>query len=94
MANPNPTAGILRPPIINISTDVEQNRVTQETITRICAEQCRIAIREYLNPSAEIAGSDQTIEARYANNLTDLDKVPDVVRSLREFSGNPSEYSS
>lgn len=72
----------------------DQNRLMQETIARICAEQCQIAIRQYFNPSSDISGVDQAIEARYSNDLSDLDKVPDVVRSLREFSGNPAEFSS
>ncbi|CAD7000988.1 unnamed protein product [Ceratitis capitata] len=38
--------------------------------------------------------TDQIIEERFRDNLTDMDKVPDVVRSLREFGGNPAEYSS
>ena len=38
--------------------------------------------------------TDQTIDERYLDNLTDMGKVPDVVRSLREANGNPSEFSS
>lgn len=66
----------------------------EETIARICAQQCQIAIRQLLRRNEDIAGFDQIIEDRYVNNLSDLDKVPDVVRSLREFSGNASEFSS
>ena len=27
-------------------------------------------------------------------DLTDLDKIPDIVRTIREFKGNPTEFSS
>ncbi len=26
--------------------------------------------------------------------MSEMDKIPDIVRSLREFSGNDSEFSS
>lgn len=38
--------------------------------------------------------SDETIDARHAQNLDGLDKIPDVVKSLRDFSGNPGEFGS
>jgi len=38
--------------------------------------------------------SDQVVEPEYRNNLVDFDKVPDIVKSIREFSGNPAEFGS
>lgn len=38
--------------------------------------------------------TDQKIEDRYLTNLTDLDKIPDIVKCIREFSGQPGEFSS
>lgn len=38
--------------------------------------------------------TDQTIDAQHANNINELDKIPDVVKSLREFSGQPGEFGS
>lgn len=37
---------------------------------------------------------DQVIDAEHLNNLGDLDKIPDVVKCLREFSGKPGEFNS
>lgn len=106
MSNPN---NLIRPPILNVNNSDGQNNNGQnnnnnnsainsanmeQTIARICAQQCQIAIAQFLRPSSDIAGEDETIDVRYRENLTDLDKVPDVVRSLREFSGKASEFSS
>ncbi len=38
--------------------------------------------------------TDQTIDERFRDNISDMDKVPDVVRSLREFNGKHTEFSS
>ncbi|GBP06856.1 Retrovirus-related Gag polyprotein from transposon HMS-Beagle [Eumeta japonica] len=43
--------------------------------------------KDVLHPRQQVM-TDQIIDERYRNNLTDMDKVPDVVRSLREFNGN------
>lgn len=97
MSNPN---NLLRPPVLNVANPPEVGRVNnpidnlEETIARICAQQCQIAIRNLIDPNSDIAGEDQIIEERFRDNLTDLDKVPDVVRCLREFSGSYTEFSS
>lgn len=98
MSNPQ---NLIRPPVLNnvnpsnaapaVEGNVENDN---DRIARICAQQCELAIRRFLDPNSDVGGEDQGIEERFRNNLGDLDKVPDVVRSLREFSGNPSEYSS
>lgn len=52
------------------------------------------AIRETLNPNAGLANiRDQPID-RQGENLNDMDKIPDVVKSLKEFSGQPGEFNS
>ena len=46
-----------------------------------------------MNPNAHLENiTDQGIDDRYANNLGDLDKIPDVVKCLRGFEGNPGEF--
>ena len=37
---------------------------------------------------------DQNIDPRFLNKLDDLDKIPDVVKSLRDFSGQPGKFGS
>ena len=49
--------------------------------------------RDVLRPRQQVV-ADQTIDECYRDNLRDMDEVPDVVRSLREFNGNPAEFSS
>lgn len=93
MSNPN---NVVRPPVLNIPNPPDVGRIQnlEETIARICAQQCQIAIRNLINPNSDISGEDQIIEDRYRDNLTDLDKVPDVVKCLREFSGSYTEFGS
>lgn len=91
MANPN---NLVRPPVLNVPNAPEIERNLEETIARICAQQCQNAIRNFLDPDSDIGGEDQTIDDRYRNNLTDLDKVPDVVKCLKDFSGSQTEFSS
>lgn len=103
MSNPN---NLLRPPLFNANAppipptappipstaQLEANIVN--LVTRLCKEQCTNLVENILNPTADIPTTDQEIEEQYRGNLGDLDKVPDVVRCLREFSGVPSEFSS
>lgn len=104
MANPN---NLIRPPVLNTpnpnpipnpSVEPHNSRMNTELenrISLICEQQCRNIVQSIINPNADINyGNDQTIEERYRENLHDLDKIPDIVRSLREFSGNPSEFNS
>lgn len=70
-----------------------------ETITRLVSEalqrEGRAIINSILNPEVEGNNElDQTIEAAQSENLDGLDKIPDVVKSLREFSGNQGEFGS
>lgn len=37
---------------------------------------------------------DQGIDPIHQKNINDMDKIPDVVKSLREFSGQPGEFGS
>ena len=65
-----------------------------------------IASPESINIIAEVVNSivrpdfdavptrDQAIRPELLNNLEELDKIPDVVRSLRDFSGKSGEFSS
>lgn len=73
----------------------ELQSIVTSIVTQVLSSQAKDLVRTYLNPNSELTtATDQTIEAQYRNNLSDLDKVPDVVRCLREFSGNPGEFSS
>lgn len=57
-------------------------------------EQRREITTDIANSDATTADMDQGMDERHSGNLADFDKLPDVVRGLREFSGNVSEISS
>lgn len=38
--------------------------------------------------------TDQTIDPEHAGRINELDRLPDVVRTLKEFSGNRAEFTS
>lgn len=71
-----------------------QNQIRQ-LITETIAQECPRILNSILNPISEFnLGSDQIINEDQRANLTEMDKIPDIVRSLREFSGQPGEFSS
>ncbi|XP_050339731.1 uncharacterized protein LOC126766074 [Bactrocera neohumeralis] len=49
-------------------------------------------VQSVLNNATNPIVTDQTIDVQFQNNMSEMDKIPDVVRSLREFSGNSSEF--
>lgn len=78
------TAPIARAPSIQ--------EIVRETVDRALREQ---AINNNNNIAPENDNNyDQEINICAHNDLTGLDKIPDIVKSLREFSGNPNEFSS
>lgn len=107
MSNPN---NLLRPPILNPPPNPPPNpplnpqfnpqnadlqAYVTNIVTRVLNAEGRNIIQGILNPNSDqIRGIDQIINPEHRANLADLDKVPDVVRCLRDFSGQPGEYSS
>ncbi|GBP09487.1 Retrovirus-related Gag polyprotein from transposon HMS-Beagle [Eumeta japonica] len=71
----------------------EFRSLIRELMTSILETDGQDLFKDVLHPRQQVM-TDQIIDERYRNNLTDMDKVPDVVRSLREFNGNPAEFSS
>lgn len=82
--------------------DVQEVRCTpaldtlvSSIVCRILDQQGRSLVQSVLNPNAQRSPAvDQTIAPEHLDKLDDLDKVPDVVRCLRNFSGDASEFSS
>lgn len=88
--NPNPS-----PSNVNATTNDDMINL----ITRLVAETLQIQGRQIfnsiMNPASDINNDvDASIDAGQDRNLADMDKIPDVVKSLREFSGQPGEFSS
>lgn len=98
MTNSNP---IIRPPVLGQPTtsqqaaNMEMENMITNIVNRVCNKNCKDIVESMMNPNSDRnRGIDQIIEPEHRNNLNELDKIPDVVRCLRDFSGNPGEFSS
>lgn len=76
--NPNPT------PNTNVSEDLR----------RVIAEVSRSVFNEIVPQFLNVRNSNVDMPQIGIEQLNELEKVPDIVKSLREFSGNPSEFGS
>ena len=82
------------PPNAQISLD-ELNSLITYIETEIFTRQGPQIVLVTLHPNAgPNIISDQVIEEQFRNNLGDLDKIPDIVKCLREFSGSQGEFNS
>ncbi|KAI8038143.1 hypothetical protein M5D96_009184, partial [Drosophila gunungcola] len=78
-----------------INTRIMTERDIEEKIKTILETNLSKLVKEILNPNKDFSKyTDQTIKRELTHNLSELDKLPDIVRTLRDFSGNKSEYSS
>lgn len=82
--NANPPAGGITP---------EMERAISEAVRRMCLAECASIVPALVNPR-ENSFTDQGIDSAHQGNLQDLDKIPDVVRCLKDFSGDPKEFAS
>lgn len=77
-----------------VATPALQNLISA-MITQAMQREGRQLIYSIMNPNADqFAGIDQGINQDQMANIGEMDKLPDIVRSLREFSGQPGEFSS
>lgn len=92
-SSPTPNPAIAAPSvqtIQNITPDIIA-RIVQDVI----ATQFQGLLQANSQQFSDFANfSDQTIDPSLNSNISDYDKIPDVVRCLRDFSGNPGEFSS
>ena len=71
-----------------------ENLVLQ-ALRKVVRSEIEDIIKAALQPTSELNDTvDQSINPEHRNNLQDLDKIPEVVRILRDFSGQPGEFSS
>lgn len=105
MANPN---NLVRPSLLGNSDQNPQpgaspalqpapelQNLVRNLVTQILNTDGRTIIQNIIGTDTNsIPVTDQIIDERHRNNLTEIDKIPDVVRSLREFSGKPTEFNS
>lgn len=92
----------IRPAVLNSNTPLpasnsqlspELSNTIRSIVSQVLLAEALTLIQSIVNPAREIV-TDQIIEPRHANNLAGLDRVPDVVRCLRDFSGDPREYTT
>lgn len=97
------TDNILRAPILQLnetqpSGSGSENYINFEQLKEVIAQTVRSETQQIFDQithaNVKLRHSDQTIDPKYLNNLNDMDKIPDVVKSLREFSGQPGEFGS
>lgn len=88
---------ILKPPVLGPSSSTSPFNLSE--LKQIIAEIVRNENQQMLNEFSSVNvndsnETDQTIDAQHSHNLNEMDKIPDVVKSLREFSGQPGEFGS
>lgn len=87
--NPNPPPN---PNTIQMSPQLEE--AISSIFRRLCVEEFGNIARAMTVSNENIIITDQEIFEEQRTNLIDLEKVPDVVKSLRDFAGNHTEFSS
>lgn len=81
-----------QPNLLNYPNFVEQ---ITNLVTEVLRVESRQIFHDLMNPNAELNNDiDEPINRDQNRNLADMDRIPDVVKSLREFSGQPGEFSS
>lgn len=104
MANPN---NLIRPPVLNAADNSSalpsgSNRPVSADLQTYISEQIRSALRECI---PELSQALRTYENRSDDSRehvqidlgrpgTDDDKIPDVVKCIRDFSGQPGQFGS
>lgn len=104
MSNPN---NLIRPPVLpnpaSGSNPTQNAQLSIDDLTSLISNIASDVLRRQgpqvvqaaLNPNNNLDNiSDQQIDDRHRDNLSDMDKIPDVVKCLKEFSGQPGEFSS
>lgn len=88
-ANPNPTLDK------NSQPNAELTTLITTIVGQVLRNEGRQHLQHVLNPNFDLLNAtDETINPEYRGQLSGLDKIPDIVRSLREFNGNQGEFSS
>lgn len=96
-ANPNPQdpSDSNNPPTQSQINFSDLRELVSQITLEVLSSQAPTIVQAALNPNANFVNMvDQTIETQHLDSLGDLDRIPDVVKCLREFSGRPGEFNS
>lgn len=86
---------IIRPPVLNLGgqnnegQNINVNPISRQNLEDIVE---RIARRILVENNTAPGLVDEQINNQ--EEIGDLDKIPDIVKSLKDFAGNPAEFSS
>lgn len=84
-----------RPAATEVRSTPELDAVVTSIVTRVFEQQGERLMKKLLKPdSQQFQETDQTIYPQFLTNVDGLDKIPDIVKCLRTFSGEPGEFSS
>lgn len=79
----------------NVIANEALDRLVTGIINRVLRNEGRQIIQSIINPNSDqFIGADQPILPQFRENLSELDKIPDVVRCLKDFTGQPGEFNS
>lgn len=99
-----PIDNILRPSVLDNGDSATSSTASntnsfdfiqlKNIVSEIIRNENQQIIYQLTHPNSDNSlDNDQTIDNTDIN-LNEMDRIPDVVKSLREFSGNPAEYGS
>lgn len=85
---------IIKPPMLGQPSSFNLSEL-REIISEIVRTENQQMLGQFSNlDTNNQTDTDETIDARHVQNISEMDKIPDVVKSLREFSGKPGEFGS
>lgn len=93
MSNPN---NLIRPPVLPSNLPHPNPQPPQNQDNRDMVRQIADVVNSILNDrltARNVIEVDEPINVG-ANGIGELDKIPDIVRSLRDFAGDPGEFGS
>lgn len=83
------------PPVTEVRSTPELDTLVSSIVSRVLEQQGKQLLENIINPTApRFSAVDQIILPQYQNDTHDLEKIPDIVRCLRNFSGETCEFSS
>ena len=78
-----------------VASTTALDTLISSVVNRVLETKIPSIVNNCLSPNCDnFAGTDQAIAGEYRNRLDDMDRIPDVARCLRQFSGDPGEFSS
>lgn len=105
MPDTNPKINVLRPPLLDPNNSTRTASSNDSLDLTNLTQQITAIVRDILTRESQTIfpnsasrdtsnEKDQIINRNLDSDLSDLDRIPDIVKSLRQFAGEPNEFSS